>query len=287
MKIKNEAAFAKQMGKDLTDILPVADARFETQKKAQSALLCFRSVAAGKDGTRASIELDLTPSYQQFRVGVPYVELLKESIEDARNQLEHKLAADPIDRTLLDRWETAKDMIVMELVNNEYFGDELDSIPHRDLGTASIIYRAVFQHGYFELDGCLITDREMERYHITPEQLHQQALISTPKLCPAVFIAMTDQVTALTAAENGCGAAVAFYPGILERCVKMMDGNFYMMVPNVHEIILARDGGDERQIRMMCTFFSIMQNRICAEEEQLACRLYYYDAAAHTLKLLE
>ena len=93
---------------------------------------------------------------------------------------------------MLNDYEQMKDKLVMEVVSAERNADLLAKVPHQEMEDMAVVYRFVMQSDDEGRATILVTNQLLERYGITPEELHADAMENAPELKPAVIKGMSE-----------------------------------------------------------------------------------------------
>lgn len=183
----------------------------------------------------------------------------------------------------------------------------LSSAPHKVKEDMALVYR-ILTGDAEHIDSMIqVTNDMMERFGITPEQLHKDALASSAASRPVKFERLTKILSELSgepeevfaggkpvdwayvATTSGSpffGAGVLFYPGFLQTASSVMGGGFYILPSSVHEVLLVKD-----DVRMSPGALRDMVRDINAEEvsdeDKLTDSIYYYSCEKDDFSLVE
>lgn len=170
---------------------------------------------------------------------------------------------------LLTDYRNVKEKILFRLVNTEDNQEMLRTVPHipyLDLSIVFYIYLSQLEEGIMT---AVITNRHMEFWGVTVEDLYQAAKINTPEKMPARFCSMLDvfadmvgiskdeltdeleedvfqvqenedipQLYLLSNEPGINGAAALLYPGMLKTCAETLKKNLYILPSSIHEVLL-------------------------------------------------
>ncbi len=210
------------------------------------------------------------------------------------------------DANQLTDYDFIKDKLVLEAVNAEKNASLLEKVPHKDMEDIAIVYRVLLGQMDDGIASVVVTNEMLEKMDITKEQLHQDALISSPEIRPvevntlfgtiaelipdAGFMIQADgpedRILVGTVADKHHGAGVIAYEGFLDEQAKKMGEDFYIIPCSIHEVLLVPESmaHDIDQLKEM-----ISQVNSCElqPEDVLSDNLYHYDSKEKVFELAE
>ncbi len=92
----------------------------------------------------------------------------------------------------IQNYEAMKNKLVMEVVSSETNAGFLETVPHKDIEDMSVIYRFDVKDIVGEGATVVVTNKMIDNYGITPEQLHEDAVKNAPELRPIVIQGMAE-----------------------------------------------------------------------------------------------
>lgn len=194
-------------------------------------------------------------------------------------------------------YETMKDRLTMQVVSTADNQEKLSSIPHRELEDMSIVYRFLLSSTEQGTQTVLITNEMMEKFGITEEQLHQDALISSPKIKPAEIKGIIetliesmgkeqaelmgieagdDQMFVASVPDKVQGAGILAYEEFMEKAAERVGGNFYILPSSIHEVILVPETSEVDLEALEGMVREVNATQV-APEEKLTDNVYHYD----------
>ncbi len=220
-----------------------------------------------------------------------------------------------IDMSDIMDYDSIKDKIVCKLINAEANGQFLQNKPYTQIEDLAVVYQIVMDKGRDATATVTISDSLMERYGVTPEQLHEQALENMETLQPYSFKSMYETVTEIVAEniakekdvdqETAKEMAEQMMPVIPDTMYVLTNdtkingaseiirddvrqeiadkiGDFYVLPSSVHEtLIIPKSAGMDRQ-ELEQIVQEVNQTEV-APQELLSDHVYEYDAKEHEL----
>ena len=214
-------------------------------------------------------------------------------------------------------YEIAKNNLFIRVSGLENNKEILANAPHTVVDNLAITYHLMAGMA----DGCvgstLINNQLMESLGITKEQLHADALANSEKILQPEVQPMTkmlgrmmgievdtppseknfdemlkevdfsrEDMYVLTNSESVNGAAVIFYPDVLEKIGEHAGGDFFVLPSSVHETLILPDNGLLSYKELETTVREINRNEL-KENERLSDSVYHYDCREHVFERAE
>lgn len=207
----------------------------------------------------------------------------------------------------LTDYQQVKEKILFKLVNtkdNEKMLMGIPHIPYLDLSIVFYIFLSETEEGIMTAN---ITNRHMEFWGVTADELYQAAQINTPEKMPVRFCSMLDifaemtglskedlagdwgedmfqiqgnddasQLYVLSNQAGIGGAAAILYPGTLKTCAEALKKNLYIIPSSVHEVLLAPY--DEKTVTgELAEMIQYINREEVAREDWLSDHAYFYN----------
>lgn len=210
-------------------------------------------------------------------------------------------------QSLID-YEKAKEHLFVRVCGIKGNKEFLKNVPHTAVEDMAITYHVKMDMEEFGVVSTAVTDKILEGYGISKEELHHVAIENSEKLFPARIASMSDMLKEQTAAlmcEGGMseeeidamlseapmekpmtvvtnnvginGAAVLFYPNMMEQLAQKMEGDYFVLPSSVHETLLLPDNGDFTAAYLNEMVTSINETQVLPQE-RLTNEAYHYDA---------
>lgn len=209
------------------------------------------------------------------------------------------------DFSFLKDYNLAKEMLTMQAINRDRNEGILKNVPHRIMEDLAIVYRFDLGNGQEGHFSTLITNKLLNGYGITPDQLHSDAIEAAQKTMKYSILSMNEVLARIqmetlgyiveepiawnpmhvATTENSCfGAGIIAIPDFLEDAAEKMHGDFYVLPSSIHEIILipSNCGVDASELREMVCDVNTAE---VSEEEKLSDNVYFYSAVDHSFKI--
>lgn len=182
-----------------------------------------------------------------------------------------------IDLDVLADFDKAKELLFIRVNSADKNEDYLKKIPHTIVEDIAITYHLKMDENKTGVASAVVANDTLRMYGVSVEELHKVALENSEKMFPAYifdlhekmrenFIAdmkkdgLPDEVievlleefpesndhgmTVVTNDVGVNGAAVIFYPGVMDKMAEMVEGDFFVLPSSVHETIILPDRGE-------------------------------------------
>lgn len=135
-----------------------------------------------------------------------------------------------------------------------------------------------------------ITDSQVSKNQIDPDELHQAALKSMQKLFPAKVDFMENFVPGnpleiptlvITNTQQFCGASSILYPGVLRKASRMLKGNIYVVPVSTEEVLAFNDQNKDPNLLLRLKRLLTTSNAHFRSSDPLLVlsnNVYHYDA---------
>lgn len=297
--------FVDEVKSNIKDYLPneYADAHSEINKVTKLNEE-YTGLAVRKEGQQVVPNINLDHYFDEFQNGVPMEDVMGKIAEGVQ------YAEPPIDLGIFSDYEHAKKTLFIRLCNVEANKELLQNVPHTIVEDLAITYHLMAIRDEEGIGSTIVNNNLLEMFNVSMEQLHQDAVNSSPVILPEVFEPMDDimkrmlteqmiedgmsldeiamvlddmmvnqesPMMVLTNENRICGASALFYPEVMEKIAEKMEGNYFVLPSSVHEVIMLPDDGkmDFRELKEMVTDINASQ---VLPNERLADQVYHYDA---------
>ena len=266
----------------------------------------YDAMTVTPEGSNVGVNLNVDAFFEAYEDGVSFDEI----VERVTATVEKGIADSPaIDVSMLTDYEQMKDKLIMEVVSAERNADLLAKVPHQEMEDMAVVYRFVMQSDDEGRATILVTNQLLERYGITPEELHADAMENAPELKPAVIKGMSEVMIEMmgpdaaamfgmdempqdekmyvaTVPDKIAGAGVIAYQNFMDEAAERVGGDFFILPSSTHEVLLVKDDGqtDYRDLKAMVEEVNATQ---VAPEEKLTDNVYHYDSKDHVFELAE
>lgn len=263
----------------------------------------YTAITLTPEGTNIGMNLNLNQLYDQMQQGNDYESVLQTAVEQAK---EHLANMPRFDVDEISSYETAKDLLFVDVVGTKVNAEMLAKVPHTDMEDISMVYHMQLEQLSDGAATVLITNDLMNRMGITKEQLHADALANSEQVRPASMRTMAEvlagmmgmppeampmdpsapQLYVVSNEEGFHGAAAVFYPNFMDNAAKELGSNFFILPSSVHEMLFVPDDGNVSadQLREMVTSINATE---VAPADRLTDSVYHYDAEERVFELGE
>ena len=188
-------------------------------------------------------------------------------------------------------YENIKDYLFINVINANTHKQELENMPHTIVGDLAIVYRIMIQTTGERFCSAKITNQMMDAYGIDVATLHEDALISSPKIMVPKYIPIETfllgvpedvayqqkdkQLIIVSNEHNTDGAASMFYPNLLHEIACKLDHDLYIIPSSTDEILALSDSPSLNQEHVKNTLHYV-NNTIVDDEQRLSDTIYHY-----------
>lgn len=220
---------------------------------------------------------------------------------------------DGVDLGALESYDLAKENLFIRVSNAETNKDLLDQVPHETVGDLAVTYHIMIGQDDDGFGSTMVTNDLLDKYGISAEQLKADAMENSAKILSPALESMNnvmarmmgmdhltlDSVPFEQAVENfnfreeGMfvltntnalnGAAVMFYPEVLEQLGEHAGVDLFIIPSSVHETILIPDDGVMKRPDLESMIRDINAHEV-SPKDRLSDSLYHYDSKDHKLE---
>ena len=188
-------------------------------------------------------------------------------------------------------YENVKDYLFINVINTNTHKQELENMPHTIVGDLAIVYRIMIQTTGERFCSAKITNQMMDAYGIDVATLHEDALISSPKIMVPKYIPIETfllgvpedvayeqkdkQLIIVSNEHNTDGAASMFYPNLLHEIACKLDHDLYIIPSSTDEVLALSDSPSLNQEHVKNTLHYV-NNTIVDDDQRLSDTIYHY-----------
>lgn len=264
----------------------------------------YLGMTVRKDDQTIAPTINLNHYYEMFQEFDENLDIVMQQVADLVTQKPIH-----IDMGMFMNYEIAKEHLFIRVSDAERNGELLTGLPHRRVENLAITYHIVAEIGEEGIGSTPVTNRMLNGFGITEEQLHQDALDNSPKIFPAKVEAMSSMMdkmmredmrragmteeeidlyfenmglndpnplTVVTNEHQTNGAAVLFYPGQMEKLGESVKGDFFILPSSTHEVLILPDDGGMTYQELKAMVMEINSTQV-SPEDRLADEVYHYD----------
>ncbi len=193
----------------------------------------------------------------------------------------------------------------MEVVCAERNADMLKNVPHEQMEDMAVVYRLVLSESTDGRSSILVTNKLMDQFGITHDQLRDDAMKNAPELRPSEIKGMCEvmneimgqdlmpelspqdeQMFVASVPDKVHGAGVIAYPNFFEEAAEKLGGDYYVIPSSIHEVLLVRDNGQMTSKELEAMVRDVNATEV-APEEQLTDHVYHYDSKNHVFEMAD
>ena len=207
-----------------------------------------------------------------------------------------------IDTILTDK-NGVKKRLFITAMNTEDNAEFLSRAPHIEKEDLSIVCRVLLSPEMLSQEGAamasmVVTDKALERMGFTKEELFDEAFLNAPKLRPAHLLTRIENILGYPEMEENAGlylvttedavlgAAVIFYPGMMEAYSRMLKGGYYILPSSKHELLLLPDT-EETDAATLIGIVKSINAEVVSADEKLSDSVYHYSPEEHEFEKAE
>lgn len=304
MKYMNFEAFVNKVKENLEEYLSEelkgAEAVVQEHRKLNES---YQSLTLRLEGKNASPIVNLEEFYHDYNAGRSFHNIMGAIAETFEMEMPQFNLNSMID------FDSAREMLFIRVNNLESNAEYLKQIPHTIVEDMAITYYLVVSRDEHGISSAPITNDILEKYGVSKEELHQTALENSAKIFPAKLMDLNAMMREETEARlremefseeeiedaleqfpksiDGLttvvtndvkinGAAVIFYPEIMDELAKQAGGDYFILPSSVNEVLIMPDNGSMSYQELQEMVTSINATEV-APYEKLTDQVYHYD----------
>lgn len=284
-------AFLEAAAERIRKELPGAEVRIRRIDKLQGA--SYVGITVRPEGAGGAASFNVASAYEQYLKDAGRKDAVLDGV--AAEALRAAASLPELDSAELTDYARAREHLVMQVVPAGPNREMLETVPHRIVEDIAVVYRVELAGGTATT---LVTDRLLEGYGVTPEQLHEDAAAAQLANHPPVLMNMSAMLAEMTGGgfdlpespmwvatvgDRFQGASVTQLPGFLEEAAKTLGGDFFILPSSVHEVLFVRDDGTFRREQLEDMVRSVNAAEV-SERDFLSDSVYHYDSEARVFE---
>lgn len=209
----------------------------------------------------------------------------------------------------IQNYDVMKNKLVMEVVSAEANAELLETIPHKDIEDMAVVYRFDVKDIVGEGATVIVTNKMLDNYGVTPEQLHADAVKNAPEIRPIVIQGMAEvlakqmgvedlemlglnippeqeQIFVASVPDNVHGAGVLAYEDFMDKAAERAGGDFYILPSSIHEVLIVPDNG-MMDLAALENMVREVNATTVDPSEKLTDNVYHYDSKDKIFELGE
>ena len=273
---------------------PEADVTIQKVEKLQGE--SYVGLSVRPEGKNAAVTMNLHELHDQVvenpkRLAAVMSEFLS-SLDKALEQIPQ------VDVKQFTEYENVKGNLMMQVIPVEPNMEKLEQLPHKTIEDIAVVYRIDVSDSRHHNASVLVTNQMLEKFGITPEQLHMDAVISQMETHPPTLKNMSEMMAEMSGGmmdmpespmwvatvEGGLnGAAVVQIPEFMDQAAEKLGGNFFVLPSSIHECLFIKDDGEFQRPQLEEMVQSVNATEVSAADF-LSDSVYHYDSEARVFE---
>lgn len=286
-----KVAFAEDLKTNLQKLGIEADVSEHHIEKLNDS---YDALSVTPKGSSIGVNANLDEIFHGVERGRDYSEVLSGVTESLKGSLEHMPKLQVSDLT---NYAEMKNKLAMDVVSAERNASMLQNVPHEQMEDIAVVYRLVLDSSKDASSTVLVTNDLMDKFGITHEQLHDDAMKNAPLIRPVEIKGMEETLNEMQGGpalepdpdeilfvagvpDQTHGAAVIAYPNFFENAAEKLGGDYFIIPSSIHEVLLVKDTG-EMNARDLAAMIREVNATEVAPEDVLTDHAYHYDSKEH------
>ena len=265
----------------------------------------YEAITVKPENSEVGVNIKIDKAYAEYNDGRSFDMIVRQVSSFAAEALDNRPG---FDLNAIQDYSVMKTKLSMEVVSAERNAQLLETVPHKNMEDMAIVYRFVLDTVEAGRGSILVTNKMLDNYGITAEQLHNDAMEIAPEVRPAVIKGMSEVLADMMGAEQAQalglgpvadepifvatvedqtqGAGILAYQNFMDEAAEKLGGSFYILPSSIHEILLVKDNGqfDRASLEQMVKEVNATQ---VAPEDKLTDSVYHYDSQSKVFELAE
>ena len=254
----------------------------------------YDALSVTPKGSSIGVNANLDEIFHAVERGRDYSEVLSGVTESLKGSFEHMPKLQVSDLT---NYAEMKNKLAMEVVSAERNAGMLQNVPHEQMEDIAVVYRLALDSSKDASSTVLVTNDLMDKFGITHEQLHDDAMKNAPLIRPAEIKGMEETLNEMQGGlalepdpdeilfvagvpDQNNGAAVIACPNFFEDAAEKLGGDYFIIPSSIHEVLLVKDTG-EMNARDLAAMIKEVNATEVAPEDVLTDHAYHYDSREH------
>ena len=273
---------------------PEAEVTIQKVEKLQGE--SYVGLSVRPEGSNAAVTMNLHDLHDQVvenpkRLAAVMSEFLS-GLDKALEQIPQVRVADIVD------YSRTKDHLMMQVIPVEPNKEKLEQVPHKTIEDIAVVYRIDVSDSRHHDTSILVTNQMLDQFGITPEQLHQDAVVSQTAHRPPTLKNMSEMMAEMSGGmmdmpespmwvatvEGGLnGAAAVQIPEFMDQAAERLGGDFFVLPSSIHECLFIRDDGEFQRGQLEEMVQSVNATEVSAADF-LSDSVYHYDSEARVFE---
>jgi len=233
--------------------------------------------------------------YERYLSGT----ILADIIHEIEAEYERGMSLKPVLPDVEAYYEAVRPQIIMRLVNYDKNKEILQDCPYMRFHDLAISFRWLAHQDEIGISTALISNKEMERWGISLEQLYEDAVVNTERIFPAQISRLKDVMSSkgmmtedgefdlylITNSQGINGATCILYNNVLRDFSRLYKSSFYLLPSSIHEMMICFV---DEQISedMLLSLVKEANHLVVTMGEVLSDNIYYYDSQKEEISMI-
>ena len=143
-----------------------------TLNKVDKANETYDAVTVKPESSNIGVNISATKAFEEYKNGKDFDSIAAQVADAASRAIEGR---PDFDLDAISDYEQMMQKLSMEVVSAERNAEFLENVPHKNMEDMAIVYRIVLDATDEGRSSILVTNKMLENYGITAEQLHADA----------------------------------------------------------------------------------------------------------------
>ena len=296
--------FMEEVKNQLEDAGIDAKISLNTVKKLNDS---YEAMTVTPEGESIGVNIPISKFYDAYDEGMSVEEAVSRAVDLITQGFNEK---PDINLDELSDYSVMKGKLAMEVVSAETNKEMLETIPHKMMEDMAVVYRFVLNSDEDGRSSILVTNKMIENFGITAEELHADAMENAPQLKPVEIKGMSEVLAELMGVEQAemmgmapvapedeqmyvatvpdkvHGAGVLAYENFMDMAAERAGGDFYILPSSLHEVLIVPDNGNVKLEDLENMVKEVNATQV-APQDKLTDSVYHYDSKEKIFELGE
>jgi len=276
------------------EAIPEAEVKIQQVNKLQGE--SYVGISVRPEGAAAAATFNVNDAFDRYRQNEGRLESILNRIAADADRVTASIPT--FDVGLFESYDSVADRLVMQMVPIAGNEDMLATVPHKTVEDMAVVYRIDLGGRPDESASTLVTNSMIGQFGVTPEQLHEDAMVSQMTNRPPTLRNMSEVMAELSggfmdipespmwvaSVEGGLhGAVCTQFPEFLDQAADKLGGNFFVLPSSIQEVLFVPDNGDFERASLEQMVRNVNETEV-SPQEFLSNTVYHYDSSAHVFE---
>ena len=184
----------------------------------------YEALTVKPENSAVGVNISATALYEQIQHGEPYESIADKAAFIVETALENR---PDFNLDELTDYDKMKQTLAMEVVSAERNADLLKRVPYRNLEDIAVVYRFVLNDDESGRGTILVTNKMLEDYGVSADQLHEDAMKNAPDIKPAIIRGISEVLGQQMGVEDLAAIGLDIPPEEEMMFVATVEGNIH------------------------------------------------------------